>query len=33
MFWVMASRRYGLVKESSQPTEDDYFEYALAEKE
>ncbi len=33
MHWVMAARRYGLVKESSQPTEDDYFQYALAEKE
>jgi predicted Rossmann fold nucleotide-binding protein DprA/Smf involved in DNA uptake len=33
MFWVMAARRYGLVRESSQPTEDDYFQYALVEKE
>ena len=33
MHWVMAARRYGLVKESSQPTGDDYFEYALVEKE
>ena len=33
MYWVMASRRYGLVKEVSQPTEDDYFAYGLAEKE
>ncbi len=33
MLWVMAARRYGLVRESSQPTEDDYFQYALVEKE
>lgn len=33
MHWVMAARRYGLVKESSQPTEDDYYQYALVEKE
>ena len=33
MYWVMAARRYGLVKESSQPNEDDYFAYALVEKE
>jgi hypothetical protein len=33
MYWVMAARRYGLVKESSQPNEDDYFTYALVEKE
>ena len=33
MLWVMAARRYGLLKESSQPTEDDYFQYALVEKE
>ncbi|MEA3501231.1 MAG: MarR family transcriptional regulator [Actinomycetota bacterium] len=33
MHWVMAARRYGLVNESSQPTEDDYFQYALVEKE
>jgi predicted Rossmann fold nucleotide-binding protein DprA/Smf involved in DNA uptake len=33
MFWVMAARRYGLVRESSQPNEQDYFTYALVEKE
>jgi predicted Rossmann fold nucleotide-binding protein DprA/Smf involved in DNA uptake len=33
MHWVMAARRYGFVKESSQPTEDDYYQYALVEKE
>lgn len=33
MYWLMAARRYGLVKESSQPNEDDYFNYALVEKE
>jgi predicted transcriptional regulator len=33
MYWLMAARRYGLVKESSQPNEDDYFAYALVEKE
>jgi hypothetical protein len=33
MYWVMAARRYGLVKESGQPNEDDYFSYAAVEKE
>jgi hypothetical protein len=33
MFWVMSARRYGLIKESPQPTADDYFQYALVEKE
>ena len=33
MYWLMAARRYGLVRESSQPNEDDYFAYALVEKE
>ncbi len=33
MHWVMAARRYGHIKESSQPTADDYFQYALVEKE
>ena len=31
MHWVMAARRYGLVKEIGQPTEDDYYQYALVE--
>lgn len=31
MHWVMAARRYGLVKESAQP-EGDYYRYGLAEK-
>lgn len=29
MHWVMAARRYGLVKESAQP-EGDYYRYGLA---
>jgi predicted transcriptional regulator len=33
MYWVMAARRYGLVKESVQPNADEYFEYALVPKE
>ena len=33
MHWVMAARRYGLVKESSQPNADDYYQYAAVEKE
>lgn len=33
MYWLMAARRYGLVRESSQPNADDYFTYALVEKE
>jgi hypothetical protein len=33
MYWVMAARRYGYVEESNQPTEDDYYQYALVEKE
>ena len=33
MVWVMSARRYGLVKESSEPTADDYFQYSTAPKE
>ena len=33
MVWVMSARRYGLVKESSEPTVDDYFQYSTAPKE
>ncbi len=33
MYWVMAARRYGLVKEMGKPTEDDYHQYALVVKE
>ena len=32
MYWVMAARRYGYVEESKQPTEDEYYQYALTEK-
>jgi predicted Rossmann fold nucleotide-binding protein DprA/Smf involved in DNA uptake len=31
MYWVMASRKYGLVEEIKEP-EDDYYQYALVEK-
>jgi transposase-like protein len=33
LYWVMAARRYGLLKESSQPNAEDYFAYALVAKE
>ena len=33
MIWVMSARRYGLIKESSQPTADDYFQYGMVPKE
>ena len=33
MQWVMAAWKYGLVEESSRPTEDDYFEYSLKTEE
>jgi hypothetical protein len=33
MQWVMAAWKYGLVEESKQPTEDDYFMYSLKVKE
>jgi predicted Rossmann fold nucleotide-binding protein DprA/Smf involved in DNA uptake len=33
MYWVMAARKYGYVEESAEPTEDDYFQYLLVEKE
>lgn len=33
MIWVMSARRYGLIKESSQPTTDDYFQYGMVPKE
>jgi predicted Rossmann fold nucleotide-binding protein DprA/Smf involved in DNA uptake len=32
MYWVMAARKYGLVAEVKDP-DDDYFQYALVEKE
>jgi len=31
MYWVMASRKYGLVAEVKDP-DDDYFQYELVEK-
>jgi hypothetical protein len=33
MYWVMAARKYGYIEESKEPTEDDYYQYALVEKE
>jgi hypothetical protein len=31
MYWVMAARKYGYVEESSEPTEEDYYQYTLVE--
>ena len=33
MFWVMAMRKYGLIAETEQVTDDDYYKYELIEKE
>lgn len=30
MVWMMGMRRYGLVVESAQPNDDDYFTYRIA---
>jgi predicted Rossmann fold nucleotide-binding protein DprA/Smf involved in DNA uptake len=32
MYWVMAARKYGFIEEVKEP-EDDYFQYALVEKQ
>jgi len=32
MYWVMAARKYGLVAESEEPDDDDYYQYGLVEK-
>lgn len=31
MIWLMGMRRYGLVVESAEPNEDEYFTYRLAD--
>ena len=33
MYWVMAIRKYGHLKESKEPNEDDYYQYMLVENE
>ena len=33
MYWVMAIRKYGHIKESKEPNEDDYYQYMLVENE
>ncbi len=33
MYWVMAARKYGYLEESKEPNDDDFFQYALVEKE
>ena len=32
MYWVMAASKYGFVKASNKPTEDDYYQYMLVER-
>ena len=33
MFWIMAMRKYGIITETEQVTDDDYYKYELIEKE
>ncbi len=33
MYWVMAARKYGYIKESAQPNDEDYYQYSLVEQE
>ena len=33
MYWVMAARKYGYIKEIKEPTEDDYFQYMIVKNE
>jgi predicted Rossmann fold nucleotide-binding protein DprA/Smf involved in DNA uptake len=33
MYWVMAARKYGYIKESKEPNEDDYYQYMLVQNE
>jgi hypothetical protein len=33
MHWIMAARKYGYVEESKEPTDEDYYQYAIVQKD